>query len=205
MRRVSWVTNTCHFVPGIRSACYQSNFWVRSNDVTVNARGQALEKVLSQLRCVTYGPTETHLDTTMWSLTSAGMLRKPTLVPDSPSYEVKCPLPTARDSLLFATIDYHVMREWEVQSYSKELLCFQRRTCRRLRSSTFKMRRKPFKLLLHKWSDDHTSKVPCVEWLGKRKTTEMVLMSLTSTPSTGTFLYAQSISILTLQMDIKSR
>ena len=124
MRRVNWVTNTCHFVPGIRSAYGQSNFWVRSNEITAGARAQALEKALSQLRCVTYRPTETYLDKTVWSPTSTGMLEKPTLKPSSPSYEVKCPLPIARDFLLFAAIDYHVMSEWEVQIYTKELLVF---------------------------------------------------------------------------------
>ncbi len=126
MRRVNWVSSACHFVPGIRSAYGQSNFWVRSNDITANARAQALERVLSQLKCVTYKPVETPLDTAMWSLTSAGMIKKAISISDGPSYayEAKCPLPTGRDFLLFAAIDYHAFREWEVQIYMKELLVF---------------------------------------------------------------------------------
>jgi hypothetical protein len=94
MRRVNWVANACHFVPGIRSAFGLSNFWVRSNEVTTEARAKALEKVLSQLRCVTYWPPGTYLDEKMWSITSSGMLIKPRLVPSSPPYEIKCPLPS---------------------------------------------------------------------------------------------------------------
>lgn len=115
MRRVAWVASACHFVPGIRSAFGRSNFWVRSNEVSTEARAKALEKVLSQLRCVTYRPPGTLLDEKMWSITSSGMLTKPILVPSSPQYEYRCPLPIARDFLLFAAIDYHAFREWEVQ------------------------------------------------------------------------------------------
>ena len=124
MRRVNWVASACHFFPGIRSAFGQSNFWVRSNEVTPKARAEALEKVLSQLRCITYRPSETPLDEKMWSLTSSGMLTKPRLVPSSPPYEIKCPLPIARDFLLFAAIDYHAFREWEVQIYLKGSMVF---------------------------------------------------------------------------------
>jgi hypothetical protein len=119
MRRADWVASACHFVPGIRTAFGQSNFWVRSSEVTTEARAKALEKVLSQLRCTTYRPPATPLDETMWSITSSGMLTKPRLVPSSPPYEIKCPLPLARDFLLFAAIEYHTFREWEVQIYSK--------------------------------------------------------------------------------------
>ena len=124
MRRVNWVASACHFVPGIRSAFGRSNFWVRSNEVTTEARAKALEKVLSQLRCTTYRPPGTPLDEEMWSITSSGMLTKPRLIPSSPSFEIKCPLPIARDFLLFAAIDYHAFREWEVQIYSKGSMVF---------------------------------------------------------------------------------
>ena len=124
MRRVNWVANACHFVPGIQSAFGQSNFWVRSNEVTTEARAKALENVLSLLRCVTYRPPETALDEKMWSITSSGFLTKARLVPSSPSYEIKCPLPIARDFLLFAAIDYHAFREWEVHIYSKGSMVF---------------------------------------------------------------------------------
>ena len=124
MRRVNWVASACHFVPGIRSAFGRSNFWVRSNEVTAEARAQALQKVLSQLRCVTYRPPGTPLDKELWSITPSGMLSKPKLVPSSPPYEIKCPLPIARDFLLFAAIDYHAFREWEVQIFSKGSMVF---------------------------------------------------------------------------------
>ena len=127
MQRVNWVSSACHFVPGIRTAFGKSNFWVCSNEVSTEARTKALEKVLSQLRCVTYRPSETPLDEKMWSITSSGMLTKPILIPSSPPYEIKCPLPIARDFLLFAAIDYHAFREWEVQIYSKGSMVFSTR------------------------------------------------------------------------------
>ncbi|KIM40994.1 hypothetical protein M413DRAFT_445765 [Hebeloma cylindrosporum] len=124
MRRADWVANACHYIPGIQSASGRSNFWVRSSEVTTEARARALEKVLSQLRCTTYRPPGTPLDEKTWSITPSGMLTKPTLVPSSPSYEIKCPLPIARDFLLFAAIEYHTFREWEVQIYSKGSMVF---------------------------------------------------------------------------------
>jgi len=124
MWRVNWVANTCHFIPGIQSAFGRSNLWVRSNEVTTEARAKALEKVLSQLRCTTYRPPGTPLDEKMWSITPSGMLTKPRLVPSSLPYEIKCPLPIARDFLLFAAIEYHAFREWEVQIYSKGSMVF---------------------------------------------------------------------------------
>ena len=127
MQRVAWVTSACHFVPGIRSAFGQSNFWVRSNEVSIAARARALDKVLSQLRCVTYRPPVTLLEEKLWSITSSGMLTNPRLVSSSTTYEIKCPPPIARDFLLFAAIDYHAFREWEVQIFSKGSMVFSTR------------------------------------------------------------------------------
>jgi hypothetical protein len=127
MQRVDWVARACHFVPSIRSSFGLSNFWVRSNEVSTEARAKALEKVLSQLRCVTYRPLETPLDDKLWSITPSGMLTKPTLVPIHPPYEIKCPLPIVRDFLLFAAVEYHAFREWEVQIYSKGSMVFSTR------------------------------------------------------------------------------
>jgi hypothetical protein len=124
MWRVNWVASACHFVPGIQSAFGRSNFWVCSNEVTTEARAKALEKALSQLHCITYRSPGTPLDETIWSITSSGMLTKPRLVPSSPLHEIKCPLPIARDFLLFAAIDYHAFRDWEVQIYSKGSMVF---------------------------------------------------------------------------------
>lgn len=115
MQRVNWVTTACHFVPGIRSAHGKSNFWVRSNSVSHAARAQVLEKVLSQLRCITYQPPEEPLSKELWQITPAGFMTRPNIRTDSPKLEIKCPKPIARDFLLFAAIDYHAFREWEVE------------------------------------------------------------------------------------------
>ena len=127
MQRVDWVARACHFVPRIRSAFGLSNFWVRSNEISAEARIKAFEKVRSQLRCVTYQPLETPLNERLWYLTPSGMLAKPTLVPIPPSYEIKCPLPIVRDFLLFAAVEYHAFRDWEVQIYSKGSLVYSTR------------------------------------------------------------------------------
>ena len=124
MQRVNWVTSACHFVPGIRSAYGRANFWVRSNSISAGARAQALERVLSQLRCVTYRPLETPLNEDLWEITSAGLMIRVNLVPQSPTFETKCPAPVARDFLLFAAIDYHAFREWEVQVFSNSKMVF---------------------------------------------------------------------------------
>ena len=100
---------------------------MRSNEVSTEARAKALDRVLSKLRCVTYRPSEIPLDKKMWSITSSGMLIKPSLISSSPSYVFKGPPPTAHDFLLFAAVDYHAFREWEVQIYSKGSMVFSTR------------------------------------------------------------------------------
>ncbi|KDR81823.1 hypothetical protein GALMADRAFT_221689 [Galerina marginata CBS 339.88] len=125
MQQVNWVTKTCHFVPGIRSSTGVQNFWVRSNEISANARAEALENVLSQLGCVTYAPSQTPINEKTWSISPAGMMvYAKSAPPASPKSEIPCPPPIARDFLLFAAIDYHAFREWEVQILSQGKVVF---------------------------------------------------------------------------------
>ncbi|PPQ95187.1 hypothetical protein CVT26_014879 [Gymnopilus dilepis] len=122
MQQVNWVSRTCHFVPDIRSSFGVQNFWVRSNDVSAKARAEALQNVVSKFGCVTYAlPSEPIND----KISPEGlMVYAKSASSPSPKSEIPCPPPVARDFLLFAAIDYHVFREWEVQILSQGKVVF---------------------------------------------------------------------------------
>lgn len=124
MQRVNWVSGACHFVPRIRSAYGISNFWIRSEGVTDVARADALRKTLDVLHCVTYGPLPEPIDESLWRLTSAGLVQPAPIVAMSPLLKSSSPAPSARDFLLFAAIDYHAFREWEVNIYQRGKVAF---------------------------------------------------------------------------------
>ncbi|KAH8092218.1 hypothetical protein BXZ70DRAFT_464708 [Cristinia sonorae] len=124
MKRVNWVSNACHFVSGIRTANGKSNFWIRSEEVTSAARSEALRKVTSLIHPVMYEGLEEPLDETLWRITSAGLVQREAIVPISPNLPPKPTPPSARDFLLFAAIDYHVFRKWEVMIYQRGGLAF---------------------------------------------------------------------------------
>ncbi|KAI0029485.1 hypothetical protein K488DRAFT_80127 [Vararia minispora EC-137] len=108
MRRVNWVSRACHFVPFIRSAHGVSNFWIRSDIVSNEARADALRKTSSLLHCVIYGPLQEPIDEGLWRLTSAGLVSPAPFLPSPPSLKpAEIDHPTAHDFLLFAAIDYH--------------------------------------------------------------------------------------------------
>ncbi|KAI0314660.1 hypothetical protein OF83DRAFT_423146 [Amylostereum chailletii] len=119
MQKVSWVANACHFVSGIRNAYGKSNFWIRADLVTIHARKEALEKALQIITFVEPLLPERPLDPNQWTVSSAGLMHPAVLIPISPSVKSPHRPPSARDFLLFAAIDYHVFREWEVRVYSK--------------------------------------------------------------------------------------
>ena len=118
MQRVNWVASACHFVPGIRTAYGKSNFWIQADQVTALARSEALRKVLQCLQCVLYVyPEPSTIDPSLWSSTPEGLVipapnTSGPLI--SPPIKPSSATPSAHDFLLFAAIDYHVFREWEV-------------------------------------------------------------------------------------------
>jgi hypothetical protein len=125
MRRVTWVASACHFIPGIRSAYGISNFWVRADEITDSARAEARVKVLSLLSCVLHEPLQSTLDEDLWRVTPEGLLESTYLCPLSRGTSSKsCQPPSAHDFLLFAALDYHVFRRWDVQVISKGSVAF---------------------------------------------------------------------------------
>ncbi|KAJ3933503.1 MAG: hypothetical protein NXY57DRAFT_878936, partial [Lentinula lateritia] len=79
MQRVTWTSNACHFVPGVRSANGVSNFWIRAENVTASARAEALQKALSLLHCVSWdiraeAVRELKLDAKIWKLSPEGLI-----------------------------------------------------------------------------------------------------------------------------------
>jgi hypothetical protein len=115
MKRVNRHAESRHFVPGIRSAYGISNFWVRAEDVTVLCCSKALKKVLSVLHCVLY--KESTFNECLWCMTTAGLVHPAGVTP--PLQNTAPIVPSAHDFLLFAAIDYHAFREWEVQVRSR--------------------------------------------------------------------------------------
>ncbi|KIY67858.1 hypothetical protein CYLTODRAFT_490261 [Cylindrobasidium torrendii FP15055 ss-10] len=122
MLKVNWVSKTCHFVSHIRTAYGESEFWIRSEAVTVHARKTALEKVTGTISCVRLEKwdNEPPLDEENWRATSAGLLYPfKHLPPPSPSPGAsKSSHITAEDFLYFAAIDYHAFRSWKVEIHS---------------------------------------------------------------------------------------
>lgn len=64
------------------------------------------------------------MDSTLWNMTPAGLLQPVKPATASPSSAVKPGPATAKDFLLFAAIDYHVFREWEVEIRSGDKSVF---------------------------------------------------------------------------------
>ncbi|KAG6894249.1 hypothetical protein C0992_006931, partial [Termitomyces sp. T32_za158] len=129
MQRVRWVANACHFVSGIRTASGISNFWIRANNITHIARTTALKMTLKTMHCVFYEEAQPY-DAALWNITPAGLV-----VPTGFNFSTTSPgsnadhiagidIPSSRDFLLFAAIDYHVFREWHVNVYSAGKLIF---------------------------------------------------------------------------------
>ncbi|KAF9509152.1 hypothetical protein BS47DRAFT_1349598 [Hydnum rufescens UP504] len=112
MRRVKWVSNACHFLSDIRSMHGKSNFWIRSNEITVVARAEALKKTNSVLHPVTYKHLAMPLDKSLWRLMSEGLIIPAIWTPITPSS-----LSIKPNFLLFAAADYHVFRDWMVNMY----------------------------------------------------------------------------------------
>ncbi|KAI0078420.1 hypothetical protein K474DRAFT_922770 [Panus rudis PR-1116 ss-1] len=129
MRKVRWVASACHFVPGIRSANGTSAFWIRTEDITSEARSSSLRKVLQCMRCVSVASPAFVIDETRWKVNEWGFLEShnvpsslaspPLLHTKSVSPPSSMHVPTAHDFLLFAAIDYHVFREWNVHIVRK--------------------------------------------------------------------------------------
>ena len=122
MGRVNWVSDVCHFVSGIRSAYGKFCFWIRTEQISPSARQEALTKVLDVLEPVFYDHRPAV--TSPWKLTTAGLVCPIKHVVSLPSQNESPPLPSARDFLLFAAIDYHVFRDWAVDVYVKDELVF---------------------------------------------------------------------------------
>lgn len=129
MQRVRWVSNACHFVSGIRTASGISNFWIRANDITNHARTTALKMALKTMHCVFYEEAQPY-NAALWKITPTGLV-----VPTGFNFSTTSPgsqaehttgidIPSSRDFLLFAAIDYHVFREWHVDVYSDGKLVF---------------------------------------------------------------------------------
>ena len=126
MQRVNWVSNVCHFVSGIRNASGKTNFWICAERVSQQSRNLALSKTLAVIQPVVPHPTKTFEPSSRWRITHGGLVYPSTLsfaqpMPDAKSIDQT---PSARDFLLFAAIDYHVFREWEVQIYLQGRLVF---------------------------------------------------------------------------------
>ncbi|KAJ4470862.1 hypothetical protein J3R30DRAFT_3710824 [Lentinula aciculospora] len=129
MQRVTWSANSCHFIPGVRSANGISNFWIRAEKVTTSARAEALRKALNLLHCVSWdirteAVRELKLDNEIWKLTPQGLVHPasqatfpPTIKPPS-----SVSIPLARDFLLFATIEYHATQHWVAEVRRKEVI-----------------------------------------------------------------------------------
>ncbi|KAJ3820291.1 hypothetical protein F5880DRAFT_982911 [Lentinula raphanica] len=140
MQRVTWAANSCHFVPGVRSANGLSNFWIRAEKVTASARAEALKKALALLECASWDKRaeavrEMKLDLNLWKLSPEGFIYPashiaypPIIKPlvSTPSITFKPhrppPIPPARDFLLFAAVEYHVFRHWVVEIRRKEVI-----------------------------------------------------------------------------------
>ncbi|KAJ3878649.1 hypothetical protein F5051DRAFT_460420 [Lentinula edodes] len=135
MQRVTWASNACHFVPGVRSANGVSNFWIRAENVTASARAEALQKALSLLQCVSWdiraeAVRELKLDTKIWKLSPEGLIYptsqvafRPNAKPLISTPDIKLPslsIPLAWDFLLFAAIEYHAIQHWVVEVRRKE-------------------------------------------------------------------------------------
>ncbi|KAJ3853956.1 hypothetical protein EV368DRAFT_81102 [Lentinula lateritia] len=135
MQRVTWASNACHFVPGVRSANGVSNFWIRAENVTASARTEALQKALSLLQCVSWdiraeAVRELKLDTKIWKLSPEGLIYptsqvafRPNAKPLISTPDIKLPslsIPQARDFLLFAAVEYHATQHWVVEVRRKE-------------------------------------------------------------------------------------
>ncbi|KAF9476382.1 hypothetical protein BDN70DRAFT_995700 [Pholiota conissans] len=127
MRRINWVSPTCHFVPSIRSAHGVSNFWIRSEEVSSMARSEALKKASSLIHCVIYEQPQSPIDESLWKLTPAGLVRCADTPLAFPSPPIKLPHGdhlSAHDFLLFAATDYHAFRDWEVNIFRGDQLLF---------------------------------------------------------------------------------
>lgn len=137
MRRVAWGSNTCHFVPGIRSTYGISDFWVRAESITADARRQALDIV--RPHSVPLNSLQTHVlsfsrqilavlspvihenrddappDSRLWRATPIGLIVPVTqfhFPSSAPEYQKRA---TATDFIYFAAIQYHVFHEWVVE------------------------------------------------------------------------------------------
>lgn len=101
------------------------NFWIRTNDISAIARKEATEKVTQCIRCVHYSKFREFPERSLWKRTPEGLLQFPDNgSPSTPKSnggaktEPSQASITANDFLLFAAIDYHVFRKWEVQVQS---------------------------------------------------------------------------------------
>ncbi|KAG6867844.1 hypothetical protein C0993_010333 [Termitomyces sp. T159_Od127] len=129
MQRVKWVATACHFVSGIRTASGISNFWVRANDISHHARMTALKMTLKTMHCVFYEEAQPY-NADRWKVTPAGLAAptgfnfSTTSLGSKVEHTTGIDIPSSRDFLLFAAIDYHVFREWNVNVYSRGRLVF---------------------------------------------------------------------------------
>ncbi|KAJ7055855.1 hypothetical protein C8F01DRAFT_1373360 [Mycena amicta] len=115
MRKVKWGSNICHFVPGIRTSFGVSNFWLRADAVTADARKEALKRATAVLSPVIHEvKDEPPLDTTLWSVTDIGLLLPAGHSSQPPTPVGNLKQATAKDFLNFAATDYHVFRDWIV-------------------------------------------------------------------------------------------
>ncbi|KAG5338576.1 hypothetical protein C0989_007000 [Termitomyces sp. Mn162] len=84
--------------------------------------------VLKTMHCVFYQEAQ-HYDKTLWNITPAGLvvpvgINSSTASPGSKEHSEDINIPSCREFLLFAAIDYHVFRNWHVNVYSKKKLVF---------------------------------------------------------------------------------
>ncbi|KAF8149048.1 hypothetical protein B0H34DRAFT_777782 [Crassisporium funariophilum] len=130
MKRVAWVTSACHFLPRIRTAHGVSNFWISSDEVTPEARREALKSVLEVMSPVMYQPLEGGqfvIDEAKWQVVpETGLVQAKGTVsrPGSTDELASKDIPSARDFLCFAAIRYHVFFSWDVKVVDGEKLLF---------------------------------------------------------------------------------
>ena len=125
MQKVFWASPVCHFISGIRTAAGTSNFWVRADEIGPETRKECLIRALEDVPCINYGDPVFEIDHSLWDINMWGFLKPSSRLSKIPSTSVSppqpsskqelCPIPSAHDFLLFAAIDYHVDREWDVE------------------------------------------------------------------------------------------